>query len=285
MTAYESPEERRQRAGIVEVPLPGKSAKKLNGGSHPTGSPPAADAPTDKPELRKNASPRGPKGVFHGTFLRGVPVEHPGKTEYIPAYRRELKVLDAAQLLTMKVPPRNLIMSPWLPEKGLAMIFALRGLGKTWAALGVGHAVASGGQFLRWSAKSPRRVLYIDGEMPMALLKERYAMVVASAMTEAPPQNFRMLAADYQQDGLPDFSDPEAQKFYEGVVADADLIILDITQRSRADLKRTMPIVLALSKAGYWPRERRGDPSWLSIMPAKVGASGERRRRKTPSIR
>ena len=31
---YESPEERRQRAGIIEVPLPGKSAKKLNGGSH-----------------------------------------------------------------------------------------------------------------------------------------------------------------------------------------------------------------------------------------------------------
>ena len=35
MTAYETPEERRQRAGIVEVPVPGKSAKKLNGGSHP----------------------------------------------------------------------------------------------------------------------------------------------------------------------------------------------------------------------------------------------------------
>jgi Domain of unknown function (DUF927) len=35
MSTYESPEERRQRAGIVEVPLPGKGAKKLNGGSHP----------------------------------------------------------------------------------------------------------------------------------------------------------------------------------------------------------------------------------------------------------
>ena len=33
---YESPEERRQRVGIIEVPLPGKSAKKLNGGSHLT---------------------------------------------------------------------------------------------------------------------------------------------------------------------------------------------------------------------------------------------------------
>ena len=107
------------------------------------------------------------------------------------------------------------------------MIYAPRGVGKTWVALGIAHAIASGGQFLRWDAKSPRRVLYIDGEMPMSLLKDRYAMVVASAMTEAPPQNFRMLAADYQQDGLPDLADTDAQKFYEGAVSDADLIILD----------------------------------------------------------
>jgi hypothetical protein len=210
----ESPEEFLARTGIREV-RPPPNRKKSNG------------ATDNGAELRKNTPPRGPNGVFHGTFPRQRSMEHLGKTEYIPAYQRELKVLDAAQLLTMKFPPRNLIMSPWLPEKGLAQIYAPRGVGKTWAALGIAHAVASGGQFLRWSAKSARRVLYIDGEMPMSLLKERYAMVVASAMTEAPPQNFRMLAADYQQDGLPDLADTDAQKFYEGVIADADLIILD----------------------------------------------------------
>ena len=146
---------------------------------------------------------------------------------FIPAYRRELKILNAAELLTTKFPPRNLIMSPWLPEKGLTMIYAPRGVGKTWVALGIAHAIASGGQFLRWRAPSPKRVLYIDGEMPMSLLKERYAMVVAAAMAEAPEQNFRMLAADYQQDGLPDLADPDTQKIYDSVVADADLIILD----------------------------------------------------------
>ena len=206
----ESPEEFLARAGIREVSPP------PNGGSH-----------GGAPELRKNTPQRGPNGVSHGTALKSVPVGQHIAGKYIPAYQKELKVLDAAQLLTMKFPPRNLIMSPWLPEKGLVMIYAPRGVGKTWAALGIAHAVASGGQFLRWSAKSPRRVLYIDGEMPMSLLKERYAMVVASAMTEAPPQNFRMLAADYQQDGLPDLADADAQKFYEGVIADADLIILD----------------------------------------------------------
>jgi hypothetical protein len=46
-------------------------------------------------------------------------------------------------------------------------------------------------------------------------------------MTEAPEQNFRMLAADYQQDGLPDLADPDAQKLYESAIGDSDLIILD----------------------------------------------------------
>src|SRR3984957_8949192 len=154
--------------------------------------------------------------LSHGTVPSAVPARQHIVNTYIPAYRKELKILDAAQLLSMTFPPRNLMMSPWLPEKGLTMLYAPRGVGKTWVALGIAHAIASGGQFLRWSAKSPRRVLYIDGEMPMSLLKERYAMGVASAMTEAPPQNFRMLAADYQQDGLPDLADADAQKFYEG---------------------------------------------------------------------
>jgi hypothetical protein len=165
--------------------------------------------------------------LSHGTVPSSVPVGQRVPAPYMPAYRRELKILNAAELLTTKFPPRNLIMSPWLPEKGLTMIYAPRGVGKTWVALGIAHAIASGGQFLRWRAPSPKRVLYIDGEMPMSLLKERYAMVVAAAMTEAPQENFRMLAADYQQDGLPDLADPDTQKLYDSVVADADLIIID----------------------------------------------------------
>jgi hypothetical protein len=165
--------------------------------------------------------------LSHGTVPRRVPVGQHMLDEYIPAYRRELKILDAAQLLSTTFPSRDLMMSPWLPEKGLTMLYAPRGVGKTWVALGIAHAIASGGQFLRWRAQRPRRVLYIDGEMPMSLLKERYAMVVRAAMSEAPEQNFRILAADYQQDGLPDLADPDVQKLYESAIGGSDLIILD----------------------------------------------------------
>ena len=146
---------------------------------------------------------------------------------YVPAYTKGLTVLDGAQLLSAEFPPRSLMLAPWLPEKGLAMIYSPRGVGKTWVALSIAHAIASGGEFLCWRAPGPRRVLYIDGEMPAAMLQERYATVVAASMRDAPRENFRLVAADVQPDGLPDLADAEAQRFYEAAIADAELIIVD----------------------------------------------------------
>ena len=146
---------------------------------------------------------------------------------YVPAYQRGLNVLDAEEFLAAKFPPRELMLSPWLPDKGLAMIFAPRGVGKTWFALASAHAVASGSAFLRWRAPRPRRVLYIDGEMPAVALQDRYAAVVAGSDMDLPRRNFRLLAADMQPDGLPDLADAEAQRFYEPAIGDAELLIVD----------------------------------------------------------
>jgi AAA domain len=146
---------------------------------------------------------------------------------YIPAYTKGLQVLDAKQLLTAVFPPRTNILAPWLPDKGLAMIYAPRGVGKTWVALAIAHAVASGGGFLRWRAPRPRRVLYIDGEMPASTLQERYRMVVSASMQDAPRENFRLVAADFQKDGLPDLADADAQRFYDSAMNEAELIIVD----------------------------------------------------------
>jgi hypothetical protein len=63
--------------------------------------------------------------------------------------------------------------------------------------------------------------------MPAVALQERYIAVVAASDMDAPGENFRLLAADMQEDGLPDLADPEAQRFYEPYIADADLIIVD----------------------------------------------------------
>jgi hypothetical protein len=85
---------------------------------------------------------------------------------YVPAYQHGIKVLDGEELLTTQFPPRNTMMSPWLPDKGLAMIYAERGIGKTWIALSIAHAIASGAEFLSWTAPRPRKVLYLDVRCP-----------------------------------------------------------------------------------------------------------------------
>ncbi len=173
--------------------------------------------------------PRRPLGLapVHDDMAEFAQRVGPQPAAYVPAYTKGLKVLDGEELLSAEFPPRSLMLAPWLPDKGLAMIFGTRGVGKTWIALSIAHAIASGREFLCWRAPRPRRVVYIDGEMPAATLQERYTTVVRASMTDAPRENFRLVAADLQADGLPDLADPDAQRFYDPYLADAELVVLD----------------------------------------------------------
>lgn len=153
--------------------------------------------------------------------------EYTQSSLYVPAYTKGLTTLTGAELLQRDFPPREMLLSPFLPQKGLAMVFAERGIGKTWVGLNVAHAVSGGGTFLKWAATRPCNVIYIDGEMPASVLKDRYAHIVATADFDAPEDNLRFMAADLQQDGLPDLADASAQHFYDDYIKDAELVIID----------------------------------------------------------
>jgi putative DNA primase/helicase len=149
-----------------------------------------------------------------------------------PARRRldpcaPLRPLNLAEFLKMKLPPRRLMLAPWLSEKGTAMIYSPRGVGKTLLDLSIGYAVASGDTLLGWSAPEPRRVLYIDGEMIAAEMQHRLAAIVAGFKGEAAPDYFRMLSADVTERGLPDLATPEGQRVFDDAIGDAELAILD----------------------------------------------------------
>lgn len=132
-----------------------------------------------------------------------------------------------ADLLAMEIPPRKLLLAPWLPEKGLAMVAAPRGIGKTHVALNVAYAVASGGSFLRWKAVTPRPVLYIDGEMPAVALQERLARIAKHADKTPAPDALALMAADLGEFGVPDLSKPEAQAALMPLLDPYDLIVMD----------------------------------------------------------
>lgn len=149
------------------------------------------------------------------------------QAEFQPAYTRGLNPLTSRQLLLREFPPRELVLAPWLPTQGVAMIHAKRGVGKTHASIGVACAVAAGASFLSWSAPKPRRVLFIDGEMPGADIKERFARTITGIEANISDDHFKLVAADIEPDGLPDLANEDAQQFYGEVVAPADLVIVD----------------------------------------------------------
>jgi putative DNA primase/helicase len=140
-----------------------------------------------------------------------------------------LRPLDLRQFLELEIKPREMLLDPILPEKGLAMVYAVRGTGKTHVALGIGFAVATGTAFLKWKAPKPRRVLLIDGEMPAAALQERLANIVASAPdVQFDVQNVQILAGDLiETRGIGNLASSDVQAEIDRWLDGVDLLVLD----------------------------------------------------------
>lgn len=139
----------------------------------------------------------------------------------------KIRAVGLADFLTFGFPPRENILAPWLPSQGLAMLYAPRGIGKTHISLGIAVAVASGGNFLRWSADRPRGVVFIDGEMPGVVLQERLSRIIASPDVTEPTAPLKIITPDLQTHGMPDLSTTEGQAAVEPHLAGASLVVID----------------------------------------------------------
>ena len=137
-------------------------------------------------------------------------------------------IVGLDEFLNQQLPARELLLAPWLPRQGLAMIHAYRGIGKTHVALGVGYAVASSGSFLGWKAPQSAGVLLLDGEMPGSALQERLATIVAHTAHEAKAA-FKIMTPDLQPKGRVAFNlaDVDDQAAIETDLDNIDLIIVD----------------------------------------------------------
>ena len=139
-----------------------------------------------------------------------------------------LRPLSAAEFLSLELPPRELILDPWLPQKGLVMVHSPRGVGKTHFGLGVAYAVAAGAGFLGFQAPVPRRVIFVDGEMPAATMQRRLAVIVEGFAWQPPePSYLKILSSDTTEGGLPDLGSADGQAEIDAAIGDAELIIVD----------------------------------------------------------
>lgn len=142
--------------------------------------------------------------------------------------RSGLRTRSAIELVKMDIPPRQWVLEPVIPQKGTVMIYGPRGTGKTFISTGLAYAVASSGPFLHWKSETPRRVLLVDGEMPLEALRERIIQTAQGNDFEPPDESYlRIMAADDQEFGIPDLSTKQGMEAVEAHLDGIELVILD----------------------------------------------------------
>lgn len=185
---------------------------------------PVVDIDAEIAKMRNARRERERLSVIPGASRTGNGIDNAAATS-----STRLRPLNLESFLSLAIKPREMILNPIIPEKGLAMLYASRGTGKTHVVLGIAYAVATGTKFLRWNAPKPRRVLLIDGEMPAAALQERFASIVASASnTQFDPDNIGILAGDLiEEGGVGNLASAEVQAELDPWLDGADLLIAD----------------------------------------------------------
>lgn len=172
-----------------------------------------------------------------------------------------LIALSLDEFLARKIPPREMMLKPIIPTQGLVMLYAMRGIGKTYVSLSIALAVATGTGTLgdRWVADKPRSVLFVDGEMSAVSLQDRLKSMLQNLNKELPsPDYLRIITPDLQEQGVPDLSTDEGKQAIEEKLEGVDLLILDnLSSLSRQgkenDAESWMPIqgwLLSLRRRG-----------------------------------
>ena len=149
---------------------------------------------------------------------------HPAAVDSGPS----LVVLDLGEFLSMPIPDRGFLLEPVLPVQGIGIMYAPRGIGKTFAALSVAVAVASGGKVFDWRAPMPKRTLYVDGEMPAIAMQNRLAALINGvAAPSHTKKNLTLITPDLQPCFMPDLSTPSGQMMLEPYLKGVDMVVLD----------------------------------------------------------
>jgi putative DNA primase/helicase len=109
----------------------------------------------------------------------------------------------------------SFVFYPCLPQQGIAWVYAGTGIGKTLFTLNLAYSIAAGGNFLKYSCPKPRKVLYVDGEMPYNQIYQRVMQIVNIQGNLDFIENFRVLTPDKLIPfRVPKIDDEQGQSIY-----------------------------------------------------------------------
>jgi len=122
--------------------------------------------------------------------------------------------VSGAAFRDMKIPERETLLSPFFKAGDYGIIFAPRGVGKSWLSLMIAKALTESGPLgNHWEAPESKRVLYLDSEMNLSDLQKRchllgiqneqfHVLSHEIVFTESDDQLSLNLADPTQQDAL-----------------------------------------------------------------------------------
>ena len=145
------------------------------------------------------------------------------------------RVWELGVFLDKSITPPAFLLRPWLRTGHVWLAYAPAGIGKTFFALNVAYAVASGGRFLEWTAPGPRPVLYVDGEMETWEMQARLRGIHEAAKRDGngDPDAARLklqgFAATYQDPGspFPDLATEEGRRTLLRLARGKALVVID----------------------------------------------------------
>jgi putative DNA primase/helicase len=86
-------------------------------------------------------------------------------------------IVNADDLIKLDVPIRKIILAPWLYEGAIILVYAWRGFGKTWLMISIVDSISRGENFGPWVTQNPVPTLYLDGEMALCDIQERFRLL------------------------------------------------------------------------------------------------------------
>ncbi len=138
-----------------------------------------------------------------------------------------IKAVSIENLLKMEIELPECFLEPFITKSSLGMIYAPRGIGKTYFALSIAYALSSGTSFLKFRAPKPCKVLYLDGEMSIFTMKERMKKIYYSQEIKPLENHFKLVNSFLQEQTLPDLGSLKEQKMLDSLIEDVDVIIVD----------------------------------------------------------
>jgi putative DNA primase/helicase len=130
----------------------------------------------------------------------------------------------------MELEPTEFVLNPILPVKGIGMLYAWRGVGKTNVMLEIAYCLAAGiKKCFAWEIPSARKVVYVDGEMDSAGLQERMREIAAGHAHDGFPvvSSMTLVTPDLQKNIFPNIGSAAGQRQIEKLLSPGCVLVLD----------------------------------------------------------